>query len=76
MPDIGQYIPTTDYINKVVTHRVPHITQEALPSREKIDGILFSKIEIYPYAKIEPEALAWVLSRLRDTKDKPSGAGN
>lgn len=75
LPDIGNYIITTDWINKVVTHRVPHITLDALP-REKLAGILWSKIEIYPGTKIEPEALSWVLSALRDIKDEPSGIGN
>lgn len=71
---------TTDKYMSYITgdeirHIVPAISFEAF-SIEQLQGIRLSKIEIYPIAKIEPDALKWVLAMLRDIKDDPSGIGN
>lgn len=56
-------------------HQVPALTLDTLP-REQLGGILFYRLTIYANAEIQQEALAWVLSMLRDVKDEPSGIGN
>lgn len=73
-PEIGKYVPTTDFETKIVTHRIPNLTIKDLP-KVKLDGILFDKIELCSGVAIEAEALSWVLSKLRDVKDTPSGTG-
>ena len=55
-------------------HQVHELTLDALP-RPLVAGLLFHKLTIYASAKIDPEALNWVLSMLRDVKDDPSGIG-
>ena len=56
-------------------HFIQSLTLDGVP-RERLGGLLFYKLVIYANAKVEPEALNWVLSMLRDTKDEPSGIGN
>lgn len=69
------YSKQTSFVTVEQRHVVPGITLDALP-RDRLGGILFSKLTILAGAVIEPEALNWVLSMLRDTKDEPSGIGN
>ena len=63
------------HVDGSTVHQVPALTLDALP-RQILGGLLFTKLTIYASAKIEPEALYWVLSMLRDTKDEPSGIGH
>ena len=54
-------------------HQLKSLTRESI---HYINGILFYKLIIYAGASIHPEGLSFVLSKLRDTKDDPSGIGN
>lgn len=55
-------------------HQISSLTLEDLPIQQ-LSGLLFYKLVIYANAKIQQEALEWVLAYLRDTKDDPSGIG-
>lgn len=69
------YNTQTSLVTMEMRHVVPGITLDALP-RDRLGGILFSRLTILAGVMIEPEALNWVLSMLRDIKDEPSGIGN
>lgn len=75
-PKIKNYVAyNVEMFNHMeLRHCIPAMTLDVIP-RKTIAGILLSKIEIHAGAVIEPEALEWVLSRLRDVKDDPSGIG-
>lgn len=54
--------------------QIPRLTLEQLPLAQ-LGGVVLRKLTIYAGTEIQPEALNWVLSRLRDVKDDPSGIG-
>jgi hypothetical protein len=66
---------------KDTSHSVDKIigVQSLLPSQiltESLRGIELYKIELYANARLDPDVFSSVLSRLRDTKDEPSGTSN
>lgn len=54
--------------------QIPALTLTQLPLAQ-LNGVELHKLVIYAGTEIQPEALNWVLSRLRDVKDDPSGIG-
>jgi hypothetical protein len=66
---------------KDTSHSIDKIigVQSLLPNQiltESLRGIELYKIELYANARLDPDVFSLVLSRLRDTKDEPSGISN
>lgn len=70
-----KYNAQTSIVSMELRHCIRSLTLEELPLAQ-LDGLIFSKLVIIAGAVVQPEALNWVLSKLRDVKDDPSGIGN